>query len=251
MSHDLAGKVALVTGAARGIGRAVAIELARSGADIVLNDLRPGEAEEVSATIEKIGRRSLVCPADVSSRTQVERMFEEATNILGHLDILVNNAAYSIRKPLLDLSTEDVERTWGVSLWGIFHCTQIAARIMAAQGGGAIVVISSVHGSRPYPNASAYNGAKAAITHMAASWALELAPQRIRINVIEPGWIDTPGERNFNTEEAVATGGDRLPLGRLGKPEEVAKAVAFFASTDASYITGATLRVDGGFFLKY
>ena len=252
MSDSLAGKVALVTGAARGIGRAVAIELAHQGADVVLNDLRNrAEANEVAAIIEKMGRRAKVCLADVGERAQVERMFDEAIHTFGRVDILVNNAAYSVRKPFLDLSPEEVERTWAVSLWGVFHCSQLAARHMAAQDGGAIAIISSVHSFRPYPNASAYNGAKAAINHMAASWALELAPQHIRINTVEPGWIDTPGERTHNTEQALATGGSRLPLGRLGLPEEVAKAVAFLVSDDASYITGTTVRVDGGYSLKY
>lgn len=252
MSKSLAGKVALVTGAARGIGRAIALELAHRGADVILNDFRnQAEANEVAATIEKMGRQAKVCLADVGDRSQVERMFEEALRTFARIDILVNNAAYSVRKPLLELTPEDVESTWAVSLWGVFHCSQLAARHMAAQGGGAIVNISSLHGSRPYLNASTYNGAKAAINHMAASWALELAPQHIRINTIEPGWIDTPGERAFNTEEAIATGGSRIPLGRLGLPEEIAKAVAFLVSDDASYITGATVRVDGGYFLKY
>lgn len=252
MSDSLAGKVALVTGAARGIGRAVALELAHRGADVVLNDLgNQAEANEVAAIIEKMGRRAHVCLADVGDRAQVERMFDEAIHTFGHVDILVNNAAYSVRKPFLDLSLEEVERTWAVSLWGVFHCSQLAARLMSTQGGGAIAIISSVHSFRPYPNASAYNGAKAAINHMAASWALELAPQHIRINTVEPGWIDTPGERTHNTEEALATGASRLPLGRLGLPEEVAKAVAFLVSDDASYITGTTVRVDGGYSLKY
>jgi glucose 1-dehydrogenase len=252
MSDSLAGKVALVTGAARGIGRAVAIELAHRGADVVLNDARNAdEANEVAATIETMGRHAKVCLADVGDRAQVERMFDEAIHTFGRVDILVNNAAYSVRKPFLDLSPEEVERTWAVSLWGVFHCSQLAARHMAAQDGGAIAIISSVHSFRPYPNASAYNGAKAAINHMAASWALELAPQHIRINTVEPGWIDTPGERTHNTEQALATGGSRLPLGRLGLPEEVAKAVAFLVSDDASYITGTTVRVDGGYSLKY
>lgn len=252
MNPSLAGNVALVTGAARGIGRAVALDLARNGADIVINDWDyKGEADKLALTIQKMGRRARVCLADVGNRAQVERMFEESLRNLGRIDILVNNAAYSVRKPLLELSPEEVERTWSVSLWGVFHCSQIAARIMAAQGEGAIVVVSSVHSFRPYPGASAYNGAKAAINHMAASWALELAPQGIRVNVVEPGWIDTPGERLHNSEETLASGGARLPLGRLGLPEEVAKAVTFLVSEDASYITGTTIRVDGGFSLKY
>lgn len=252
MNPGLAGKVALVTGAARGIGRAVALELAHHGADIVINDSRNhDEANQVAAAIEKMGRRAHVCLADVGDRLQVERMFDEALRAFGRVDILVNNAAHSVRKPFLDLSLEEVERTWAVSLWGVFHCSQFAARHMATQGGGAIAIVSSVHSFRPYPNASAYNGAKAAVNHMAASWALELAPRHIRVNIVEPGWIDTPGERTYNSEEALASGGSRLPLGRLGLPEEVAKAVTFLVSDDASYITGTTLRVDGGYSLKY
>lgn len=252
MNPNLTGKVALVTGAARGIGRAVALDLACHGADIVINDWSNEEdATELAAVIQKTGRRAHVCIADVGDRLQVAQMFEEALRIFGRLDILVNNAAYSVRKPFLDLSADEVERTWAVSLWGVFHCSQLAARHMAAQGGGAIAIVSSVHSFRPYPNASAYNGAKAAINQMAASWALELAPQRIRVNIVEPGWIDTPGERAHNSEESLASGGLRLPLGRLGLPEEVAKAITFLVSEDASYITGTAIRVDGGFSLKY
>lgn len=252
INPDLTGKVALVTGAARGIGRAVALDLAGHGADVVINDWRNGdEAHELAAVIQKMGHRAHVCLADVGNRSQVEQMFEKSIHDMGHIDILVNNAAYSVRKPFLDLSPEEVERTWSVSLWGVFHCSQLAARHMSVQGGGAIAIVSSVHSFRPYPNASAYNGAKAAINHMAASWALELAPQHIRVNVVEPGWIDTPGERVHNSEELIASGGSRIPLGRLGLPEEVAKAVTFLVSDDASYITGAVIRVDGGFSLKY
>jgi glucose 1-dehydrogenase len=118
-------------------------------------------------------------------------------------------------------------------------------------GGGSIVMISSVHAFRPYANSSAYNGAKAAVNQMAFTWAIEVAPQGIRVNVIEPGWIDTPGERSSASEAAIEEAAGKLLMGRLGRAEEIAKAVVFLASDDASYITGACLRVDGGFVLPY
>lgn len=249
---EFAGKVALVTGAARGIGRAVALELARCGAHVVVNDWKNfREADAVAEAIDRIGARTLLCQADVSDREACERMFAETMASFGRIDILVNNAAFSVRKSFLKLTPQDVERTWGVSQWGVFHCSQLAAQQMTAQGGGSIVMVSSVHAFRPYPDASAYNAAKASVNQMAASWALELAGSGVRVNVVEPGWIDTPGEHTHNSEAEILERGKTLPMGRLGSPDEVAKAVAFLCSEDASYITGATLRVDGGFALKF
>ena len=177
----------------------------------------------------------------------MESMFTETAERLGSIDILVNNAAKSIRKPLLELDTADVEQVWNVILWGTFHCSQLAARRMVAQGrGGNMVMISSVHAYRAFPNSTAYNGAKAAVNHMAMTWAAELAQHRIRVNVIEPGWIDTPGERAFTSEERLREEGGKLPLGRLGTPAEIASAVRFLVSEDGSYVTGSIVRVDGG-----
>jgi glucose 1-dehydrogenase len=247
----LAGKVAIVTGGSRGIGGATAVELARHGADISICDVRPrAGAEGVIRQIEELGRRALFFQADVGDRNAVERMVAGAAEQLGRLDILVNNAAKSIRKPFLELEPLDIEQTWRTILWGTFHCSQFAARRMVAQGeGGSIVMISSVHAYRPFPNSTAYNGAKAAVNHMAATWATELAEHRIRVNTIEPGWIDTPGEREYFSEDRIREEGNKLPLGRLGTPEEIAKAVRFLASDDGSYITGSCFRVDGGFVL--
>lgn len=250
----LKGKTAVVTGASRGIGRAIAIELARSGADVVVNyRSHPEEAREVGREIESANRRALLFPCDVGDRAQVEAMMDKTVEEFGAIDILVNNAAVSIRKQLIDLEVADVEKTWHVSLWGVFHASQLAARRMVAQGGGGnIVVISSVHAVRPFRGCSTYNGAKAAVNHMACTWARELAPHGIRVNVIEPGWTDTPGERNFNTEEQIRDGGSRVPIGRLARPEEIARSVAFLVSEEeASYITGSCLRVDGGFVLAH
>src|SRR5262249_2013044 len=131
----------------------------------------------------------------------------------GSVDILVNNAVTSRRAALLDLDPEDVRRTWDVALWGVLNCSQFTARKMVAQGrGGSILSISSVHAAQAYPNATAYNAAKAAVNHMSATWATELAPHRIRVNVIEPGWIDTPGERAYNTEDELREAGPTLPF---------------------------------------
>ena len=250
-TKKLSGKVAIVTGASRGIGRATAIELARQGADVTVSALsHREEGLEVVHEIKQLGQRAILFQGDVADRNQDERMIQATVGDLGRVDILVNNAAASVRKPFLELEVEDVEKTWAVSLWGVFHCSQLAARQMVEQGqGGNILQISSVHAYRPYPNSTAYNGAKAAINHMSYTWAVELARHHIRVNVIEPGWIDTPGERRLATEEQIREGGKRLLLGRLGQAEEIAKGVAFLVSEDASYITGTCLRIDGGFIL--
>jgi glucose 1-dehydrogenase len=208
-----------------------------------------GEAEGVANEIREIGPQALAYQADVGRREQVDAMFDAAKNAYHRVDVVVANAAFSIRKPLLDLTVEDVEKTWAVSLWGVFHTCQEAARHMAAHGGGNIIVVGSVHSSRPYPGASAYNGAKAAVTQMAATWAGELAGKGIRVNVLEPGWTDTPGERAFYTEQQLKDAGSRLLLGRLATPREVARAAVFLASDDSSYVIGCSLRVDGGLVL--
>jgi glucose 1-dehydrogenase len=242
---SLHGKRALVTGAGRGIGQAIAIELASHGADVAICD-RVG-ADETIAAIEAHHVRALYARTDVSDRPAMERLFQQIEADFGGLDILVNNAVQSIRKPLVDLSVEDVRTTWSAALWGVFHATQLAARMMIArQQPGNIVSISSVLAHVPYVNSSPYNGAKAAVNQMTRTWALELAPHRIRVNAIEPGWIDTPGERNFATDDQLREEGAKLPLGRLGRPEEIAQAVAFLVSDRASYITGSILQVDGG-----
>jgi glucose 1-dehydrogenase len=180
------------------------------------------------------------------------QIFKQIKSDLGRLDILVNNSGITIRKPLLELTVAEVEKVWSVILWGVFHCTQLAVRQMVAEGhGGNVVMISSVHASRPFSGSSAYDGAKAAINHMASTWAIEVAQYKIRVNVIEPGWIDTPGERKIYSKNQIRRQGKKLLLGRLGKPEEIAKAVSFLVSDQASYITGTMLRVDGGFVLTH
>ena len=185
----LKNKVAVVTGSSRGIGRATAIELARNGADVAVNAYsHPEEGQEVVREIQALGRRSFLFQGSVADRAQDEAMVRETVERLGRLDIMVANAAYSIRKPFLEMEVEEVEKTWGVTLWGVFHCCQLAARQMVKQGdGGSIAIVSSVHAFRPYALSTAYNGAKAAINHMSATWAAELAQYRIRVNVFGAG----------------------------------------------------------------
>ncbi|HEY5314601.1 MAG TPA: SDR family oxidoreductase [Pirellulales bacterium] len=248
----LAGKTALVTGAGRGIGLGCARELARCGASLVLND-RPGSPDlaAVAEELRGLGGSCWAIEADAFSRAGCEELMSRAVETAGRIDILVANVARSIRGDFLTYDPADFQRVVEGTLMSSFHIGQLAARRMVEQGqGGKIVFISSVHAETPYARAIAYNAAKAGLNHLAASMAVELLARRINVNVIEPGWIDTPGERATFGEEAVGQGGAKLPWGRLGTPADIGRAAAFLASDNADYITGTVLRVDGGFLLK-
>lgn len=247
------GRTALVTGSSRGIGRACAVELARLGANVAVNyRSHPEEAAEVVAEIEAFGRRAISVQADVSDHAAVEDMVARTIEEFGRLDAFVSNAAYSDRELMVDADMDEFRRTIDVSMWGAFYGVRASAQRMIAQGdGGAIVVVSSPHAVIPFPTAMAYNMAKAAIDHMSRTAAIELAPHRIRVNIVHPGWIDTPGERKFFTEEQIEEGAKKLPLGRLGRPEEIARAIAWALSNDAAYMTGGTLTIDGGVSLPW
>jgi glucose 1-dehydrogenase len=249
----LAGKTALVTGAARGIGRGCAIELAKAGADVAINDReRTPEALAVVAEIEAFGRRSVLVEGDVFERTSCESVVARVKSALSCIDILVSNPAYQRRAEFLDFDPATFAKVVEGTLIGGFHMSQLVARQMVERGrGGKIVFISSCHVHIPYARSAAYNAAKAGLNHMALTIAGELFPHRINVNVIEPGWIDTPGEHEAFSEETLASAGKALPWGRLGTPEDIGKAAAFLASDDADYITGATLRVDGGILLQH
>src|SRR5581483_2637393 len=228
---SLHGKVAFITGGARGIGRGCAIELARAGADIAFCDLsQSDDANHTCAAIAALGRRAEFFLADVADRPAVEKAIAETVERLGRLDILVNNAAKGLRRPFLEMEVAELARVWDVILWGAFHASQIAARQMVKQGGGNIVTISSVHACRPYANATAYNAAKAGVNQMALTCASELAPHGIRVNVIEPGWTDTPGERLALTTDQIRDEGAKLSLRRVAEAEEIGKAVVFLVS---------------------
>lgn len=250
----LEGKVALVTGAGRGIGRGIAMRFAREGASVLVNDFHNMElARRTAADIEALGegQRAAAWECDVSDRNAVERMVAEAVRIFDKLDIAVANAAFSKRSAFLDVRWEDAMRTAEVGQFGVFHTCQFAARQMVKQGsGGKIIIISSLQGESPYPNSTPYNMAKAAVIHLAQSMAVELAPHHINVNAINPGWIDTPGERGHFTEQQIRDGAGDMPWGRLGTPDDIGAAAAFLASADADYVTGIALRVDGGLKFK-
>ncbi len=248
-TQRLLDKIALVTGASRGIGRGAALCLAEEGAHVLVNyRTHRGEAEEVARAIEKMGGRALAWQADVADRAQVERMVQGCVEHFGRLDIVVANAAYSVRQPVLAAEWEGVKRTFDVTMFGVFHTCQLAAQQMVAQGkGGKIVIIGSGISDIVTTNAPAYSMAKAAITHLNRTLARELAPHRINVNLIKAGWTDTPGERVFFSEKDLQAGGERIPWGRLGTGRDIGLAVAFLAADDADYITGSALFVDGGF----
>lgn len=250
---DLKGKRAIVSGASRGIGRGVAIELAKAGAEVVVNYRSHGEeADEVIAACEAAGSKAHKIQADFEQQDAIERLVEESANLMGGIDIIVSNAVYSDRHLFLESELSEFRKTIDVSMWGAFYFVRAAAKKMVAAGaGGNIVVISSPHAHMAIPGAMAYNMAKAANDQMARTAACELAQHRIRVNIIHPGWTDTPGERKFFSEETLAAEGAKLPWGRLGKPEEIGHGVVFLCNPQNEYITGSTVTIDGGIQLPW
>ncbi len=248
MDYSFKGKNALITGSSKGIGRAVAIALARGGANVTINcSSSKAQAEEVAEEIRKIGRKALVVACDVSDLKAVQDMVAQTVGAFGSLDLFVSNAVYSDRQLMVDADMDGFRRTIDVSMWGALHGVRSAAQQMLKQGrGGAITVVSSPHAIIPIPTAMAYNMAKAAIDHMARTAAIELIKSGIRVNVFHPGWIDTPGERKFFSEEQLDEGARGLPMGRMGTSEEMAHGICFTLSEEASYMTGTTLTMDGG-----
>ncbi|MGC8642481.1 MAG: SDR family NAD(P)-dependent oxidoreductase [Isosphaeraceae bacterium] len=248
----LLGKKALVTGAAQGIGRGCAVELARAGGDVVVNDREHTEtAEAVVQEIKGLGRRAVLVAGDAFDHDSCGRIVRESIAALERIDILVSNPACSRRGNFLEYDPEVFQQVLQGTLAGGFSLSQAVARHMVERGGrGKIVFISSIHAQRPYARSVAYNAAKAGLNHLARTIAVELLRHRINVNVIEPGWIDTPGEHLTFGTEFIAKAGPTLPWGRMGTPADIGRAAVFLASNDADYITGATLTVDGGLLLR-
>ncbi|HVJ69444.1 MAG TPA: SDR family oxidoreductase [Caulifigura sp.] len=248
----LKGRSYLITGASKGIGRGCALEMAKEGANIAIN-YRSGQqdAEQVAEEVRRLGGKALLLQADVSNQPEVEEMVKKTVKEFGRIDGFVSNAAYSDRELMVNADMEGFRRTIDVSMWGAFFGVRAASQAMIPQGSGVILVVSSPHAVIPVPTAMAYNMAKAAIDHMARTAAIELAKHRIRVNVIHPGWIDTPGERKFFSEDQLASGAENIPWKRMGRPEELGKLAAFMASDDADYMTGSTVLMDGGISLPW
>jgi glucose 1-dehydrogenase len=250
---NLKGRVAVVTGASLGIGRAAAIALGRAGANVVVNyRSHPEQAEEVVLAIKQNGAQAIAVQGDVADQSAVENLVAEAVKNFGRLDIAVSNAAYSDRERFFEADMAGFKRTVDVTMWGAFYLMRAATQQMIKQGeGGSIVLVSSPHAFIPAPRAMAYNMSKAAMEHAAKTAAIEVAEYRIRINVIQPGWTDTPGERKFASEDTLQTAGAKVPLGRLGTADEMGEAILFLSDPRNEYMTGAALLIDGGISLPW
>ena len=249
----LAGRNILITGASRGIGRGCALALAAEGANIGINyRSQKAEAEETAAAIRKLGGKAELYQVDVSDQPAVEQMVEQFTKDFGSINGFISNAVYSDREVMIKADMAGFRKTIDVSMWGAFYGVRASAQKMVAQGkGGSIIVVSSPHAKIPIPTAMAYNMAKAAIDHMARTAAIELAKYRIRVNIIHPGWIDTPGERKFFSEEQLNEGAGNIPWKRMGTAEEMGKLATFMMSDDCDYMTGSTVLMDGGISLPW
>ena len=250
---SLTGKTALVTGAAQGIGRGCALALAAAGADLVVND-RPGAGglAETARAVAALGPKCGVIEADVFSAEARKRMVAQSIAEYGSVGIFVSNPALNIRRPFLELDIVDFERVVAATLTSGFHMSQLIAQGMVSAGrGGKIIFISSVLAEMPLANNIAYGASKAGLNHMARTISVELAAHRINVNTVEPGWIDTPGERQWASDAALEQQGKTLPWQRMGVAEDIARAVVFLASDAADYISGATIPVDGAYRFRH
>ena len=246
---DLSGKLAIVTGAGRGIGAAIAETFARAGADLVIADIDEDSGRKVAGNLQHIGRKALAVKTDVASPADVDRLFVAVQDQFGGVDILVNNTGIWFRKPFLEIADREWDKVLSVNLKGTFMCSQRAARMMMAKRTGCIINIAS-HAGLFYSRGQGvhYAASKAAIIQMTRVLAFELGPLGIRINAIAPGGINTGNPTSAAQAETGA--GQALfrvnPLGSRGEPEDVARAALFLASRMAGFITGQTLVVNGG-----
>ena len=246
----LSGKTALVTGAQQGIGRAIAVALARDGADIGINYLDDRKAAEAVATeVRALGRRTVLVPADVSQRAEVEAMVATIVKELGAPDVVINNAGVFPRSTFLELQDSEWDLVLNVNLKGSFLAAQAGARAMVAAGkAGAIVNISS-SAVRGDPRGVHYSASKAGIIGLTRAMALALAPHRIRVNAIAPGTTDTAQPRYGNTEEQLAARMRDTPFGRLATPDEIARVAVFLATDEAIWVSGEVIHVNAGAYM--
>jgi len=247
-SKKLSGKVAVVTGASKGIGAAIAKQLAAEGAAVVVNySFSKNGADQVVAEIAGGGGRAVALQADLAKKADIERLFAEAKKAFGRIDILVNNAGIYEFAPLESVSEELFHKQFNLNVLGLLLATQAAVKAFDAAG-GSIINISSVVSTLGFPNASVYSGTKGAVDAMTRSLAKELGPRGIRVNAINPGMVETEGTHSAGiTESEMRRQVEaQTPLGRIGKPQDIAGAAVFLASADSAWITGETLVISGG-----
>lgn len=245
----LEGKVALVTGGSRGIGRAIAISLAEAGANVVVNYAgNEAAAEEVVAHIESLGRKALIIKANVGNSAEVDAMVKKTLEVFGQLDILVNNAGITRDNLIMRMKDEEFDEVINTNLKGVFNCVRSVTRTMMKQRSGRIINISSVVGSMGNPGQANYVAAKAGVIGLTKSAARELASRGITVNAIAPGFITTDMTDKLS-DEMKAQLLLQIPLARFGQPDDIAKTVLFLASNEASYMTGQTLHIDGGMYM--
>lgn len=246
---SLANKVAIVTGGNSGIGKAIALELAKQGASIVIDYVsHPGAAEALESQLAALGERAIAIDADVSKLNDLEKLVAAAVTQFGRLDIMVNNAGVETRTSILDTSEEQYEKVLDINLKSAFFGTQIAAKQMIKQGGGGrIINITSVHEDWPMPGNTAYCVSKGGMRMLTRTAGVELAPHNILVVGVGPGAVATPINLSTMTDPALLTKlNSAIPLGRMAKPEEIAGVVAFLAGDGASYLTAMTIIADGG-----
>jgi len=246
-SFSLTGRVAIVTGAGRGIGKAIALGLADAGADVVVAARTASDIEATAGEIAAKGRKALAVPTDVRQSDQVDNLVDKAVAQFGTIDILVNNAGGYFVASTTELSEGGWDAIIRENLKSVFLCSKAAAKVMMGQKKGNIINVASVVGFRAYSSNAAYGAAKAGIINFTKTLAVDLAPYNIRVNAIAPGFIATPGSLQLlEVDKGLKAMVDRIPLGRLGQPEEVAQGIVYLASDASSYVTGQTLLVDGG-----
>ncbi len=246
----LKGKIAMVTGARRGIGRAVALALAGAGADVVIADIvtADGQLAKTATAIKKLGAKYLPLKGDISSDADVTGMVKQACKTFGKIDILVNCAGVWIPgENLIDTPEANWDKVIDINLKGTWFCCRAVGKVMAGQGSGAIINLSSQVGLNPGTGAGAYSISKAGIIMMTRQLALELAEKNIRVNAIAPGIVKTEFNKVlWKNRQGAGRMGSMVPLGRLAEPEDIARAALFLASDDAAYVTGTVMPVDGG-----